>query len=70
MWRLSLISGEIALVTGAARAIGAIARCVATAGAYVVVNDLDCAAAVYLASPAAQHTTGITLDVNGGQIVK
>ena len=28
------------------------------------------AAAVYLASQAAQHVTGITLDVNGGQIIR
>jgi len=28
------------------------------------------AAAVYLASRAAQHVTGITLDVNGGQIIR
>jgi 3-oxoacyl-[acyl-carrier protein] reductase len=28
------------------------------------------AAAVYLASPAVRHVTGITLDVNGGQIIR
>ena len=27
-------------------------------------------AAVYLASRAAQHVTGVTLDVNGGQIIR
>ena len=74
---MDTLHGQVALVTGSSRAIGAaIAAQLAGAGATVAVHGRDAkaaddvaAAAVFLASDGAAWITGVVLDVAGGAVL-
>jgi len=65
------LSGRVALVTGAARGIGAgIARCFADNGCIVYVGDIDAPGARACAAALGRGCVGVELDVRDGSAVK